>query len=93
MFPGESLKKQLSPTLKDNLPELDDSVFVSEEQKAKYLSMVGTAQWFVTLGRFNIAIAISILSLYRVALCKGHLKCMKQLYSYVKHFPNAPVHI
>ena len=55
--------------------------------------MVGTAQWFVTLGRFNVAIAISILSLYRVALCKGHLKCMKQLYSYVKHFPNAPVHI
>ena len=34
MFPGETLKKQLSPALIGNHPELDDSEFVSEEEKA-----------------------------------------------------------
>ena len=53
--------------------EYDDLEFVSEEDKAKnknkakYMSMISTAHWLVTLGRFNIAIAMSTLSLYRVA--------------------------
>ena len=48
--------------------------------------MVQTAQGLVTLGRFDITITVSTLSLYRVAPCKGHLEHMKQLYGYVKHF-------
>ena len=77
MFPGETVKKKSSPMLKGDHPELDDSEYVSEEEKAKYKSMLGTAQWLVTLGRFGIAIAMSTLSSYRVAPHKGHLKCMK----------------
>ena len=49
MFPGETLKKQSSPILKRDHPELDDSEFISEEDKAKYMSMIGTAQWLITL--------------------------------------------
>ena len=67
MFPGETLKKQASPIHKGDHPELDDSEFVSEEDKAKYMSMIGTAQWLITLGRFDITITVSTLSLYRVA--------------------------
>ena len=48
-------------------------------------------RWLVTLGGFDISIAMSTLSLYRVAPQKGCLKCMKQLYGYVKHFPHAAV--
>ena len=44
---------------------------------AKYMSMIGTAQWLVTLGRSDSAIAMSTLSSYRVAPCKGHLEPMK----------------
>ena len=68
MFPGEPLKKQSSPIHKGDHPELDESEFISEEDKAKYMSMISTVQWFVTLGRFDITIAVSTLSLHRVAL-------------------------
>ena len=49
MFPGETLKKQSSPILKGAYPELDESEFVSEEDKVTYISMISTAQWLVTL--------------------------------------------
>ena len=62
MFPGESLKKQSSPILEGDHPKLDDSEFVSEEEKTKYMSMMGTVQWLITLGRFDIAITLSTLS-------------------------------
>ena len=65
MFPGESLKKQSSSIVKGDHPELDDVEFVSEEDKAKYMSMISTAQWPVTLGRLAIAITMSTLSSYR----------------------------
>ena len=64
IFPGETLKKQSSPILKGDHPELDDLEFISEEEKAKYMSMISTAQWLVTLGRFVIAVAMSTLSSY-----------------------------
>ena len=70
------LKKQSSPILKDSHPELDDSEFIEEEDKAKYMSMISTAQWLVTLRRFDITITMSTLSSYRVAPQKEHLECM-----------------
>ena len=67
IFPGELLKKQSSTILKGDHPELDDSEFISEEDKAKYMSMIRTAQWLVTLGRIDITINASTLSSYREA--------------------------
>ena len=67
MFPGETPKKQSSPILKGHYPELDDLEFISEEEKAKYMFMIGTAPWLVKLGRFDITIIMSTLSLYKVA--------------------------
>ena len=79
IFPGEPLKKQSSPILKGDHPELDDSEFMSEEDKAKYMSMIGTAQWLVTLGRFDITITVSTLSSYRVSDCMGTLNISPML--------------
>ena len=86
IFPVETLKKQPSPIIKRDHAELDNLESISEEEKAIYMSMVGTAQWLVTLKRFDIAIAMSTLSLYR-ALQKGRVECMKQLYVYIEQFP------
>ena len=77
MFPGQTLQKQSSPILKGDNPELDCSAFVSEEDKAKYMSMISTAQWLVTLRILDIVITMSTLSLYGVAPHKGHLEHMK----------------
>ena len=51
MSPEDSLKKESSPILKGDHPELYDMEFISEEDKVKYISMIGTAQsnrfgWF-----------------------------------------------
>ena len=67
MFPGEPLKKQSSPILKGDNPELDDSEFIYEEDKAICMSMICAAQWIVPPGRFDISITVSMLSLYGVA--------------------------
>ena len=69
--------KQSNPIFKGDYAKLDDLEFVSEEEKAKYMSMICTAQWLVTFGRCDIATTMSTLSSYRVAPCKGHLKHMK----------------
>ena len=39
----------IKPILKGDHPEFDDSDFVSEEDKAKYLSMINTTQCLVHL--------------------------------------------
>ena len=41
MFPGETLKKQSSPIIKGDHPELNDSKFVSEEERQN------TCPWLV----------------------------------------------
>ena len=51
MFPGETLKKQSSPLPSGDHPELDETDFLDEEGIAKYMSMIGAAQWLVTFGR------------------------------------------
>ena len=43
MFPQESLNKQSRTILKGDHPELDDLEFISVENKAKYMLMIGTA--------------------------------------------------
>ena len=62
MFPGEPPKKQSIPVLKGDHTELDDSELIPEEDMAKYMNMISTAHWLITLGRFDITIAMSTLS-------------------------------
>ena len=67
MFRGETLKKQSSPILRGDHQEFGDSESVLEENKAKYMSIISTAQWLITLDTFDISITVSTLSLCRVA--------------------------
>ena len=93
MFPGETLRKQSSPLQSADHPELDETDFLDEEGIAKYMSMVGATQWLVTLGRFDVAIAVNTLSSYRVAPRIGHMDRMKRLYGYVKHFQDGAIRV
>ena len=93
MFPGETLKKQSCPLQSGDHPELVETDFLDEEGIAKYMSMVGATQWLVTLGRFDVAIAVNALSSYRVAPRIGHMDRMKRLYGYVKHFQDGAIRV
>jgi len=59
--------------------------------------MVGSANWVVTLGRFDIAFALQSLAHFSMAPQIGHLARMAKLCSYLKHHCNAklvcdPIH-
>jgi hypothetical protein len=53
-----------TPIGNEYYPELDDSDFCSPLEASKYRSLIGSANWIVALGRFDIAYATSTLARY-----------------------------
>ena len=72
-------------------PELDTSTLCSEEEKSKYMSLVGCLQWAFTLGRIDIGTAVMTMSRFRVNPRVGHLERVKRIFSYLKHFKNTSI--
>ena len=54
--------KYSSPLEKNDHPELDLSPLLDEDGITRYQSLVGALQWTVTLGRFDIAVAVMTMS-------------------------------
>jgi len=72
-----------SPLERGDHPELDISEELGPEGVKHYQSLVGAAQWLISLGRLDIATAIMTMSSFRVAPRKGHLERMQRIYGYV----------
>lgn len=72
-----------SPLVSGDHPELDESGPLDDDDTAKYLSMIGSLQWLISLGRFDIACAVSTMSRFRLAPRVGHLERVKRIYRYV----------
>ncbi|MCP4273878.1 MAG: hypothetical protein GY781_18300, partial [Gammaproteobacteria bacterium] len=81
-------------------PELDDSALLNAEDHSKFRSLVGCANWLITLGRFDIAYAVNSLSRFSMQPRQGYLKAMIKVFGYLKKFykgkilidPNYPDH-
>ena len=69
-------------------PELDDSNLLLELGIRKYQMLIGMAQWAVTIGRLDIAFAVSSLSRFSAAPREHHLELACYLFGYVKKHPN-----
>ena len=54
-------------------PEQDTSSLCLPQEQAYYCSLIGSANWCVTLGRYDIAYATSTLAQYSIAPRTGHL--------------------
>ena len=50
------------PMAEKDHPELDDSPLCTADDASKYRSLLGSANWVITLGRFDIAYAVQSLS-------------------------------
>ena len=50
--------KITSPLVKGDHPEIDDSPFLGDKEIQQYQSLIGQFQWAISLGRFDIAVAI-----------------------------------
>jgi hypothetical protein len=68
-------------------PELDDSSHLSEDMHAKYRMMVGTLNWLVTLGRWDVHYAAQTFARYSQAPRQGHIDALRRVFGYLKHFP------
>lgn len=78
-----------SPLEKNDHPELDDSPLLDEDGIRKYQSLIGTLQWTISLGRFDIATAVMTMSSFRVAPREGHLDRLRRICGYLAKFKHA----
>jgi hypothetical protein len=69
-------------------PELDQSTLLPEAGIRKYQMLIGMAQWAVTIGRLDIAFAVSSLSRFSAAPRAHHLELALHLFGYLKKHPN-----
>jgi hypothetical protein len=68
-------------------PELDESSLLSAKDASVFRGMIGSANWMITLGRFDINYAVNTMSRYSMAPREGHLKAMHRVFGYLKAHP------
>jgi hypothetical protein len=72
-------------------PEADESELLGERDASIYRGFVGSANWMITLGRFDIAYATSSLAWFSMAPREGHMKAMHRLFGYMKKHPHGQI--
>ena len=83
--------KYNSPLNSNDSPEPDTSELLDEIGIKMFQSMIGALQWCVTLGRFDIAVAVMSLSSFRAAPREGHLKRAQHIYGYIRNHNKAAI--
>ena len=81
-------------------PEIDASPYLDDDGHHKFQSMVGSANWLITLGRFDIAYSVNTFSRHSMQPRQGHLIGMIRVFGYLNKFwkgrilvdPNYPKH-
>ena len=71
--------------------ETDTSDFCSSTDMSRYRSLLGSANWVITLGRFDIQYAVSTLSQYCIAPRVGHLQALQRIFGYLKEHPRGMI--
>lgn len=80
---GKQPKPVTSPLEKNDHPELDETELLDEDGIQQYQSLIGTLQWTISLGRFDVGTAVMSMSSYRVAPRIGHLERVKRICGYL----------
>ena len=69
-----------SPMAESLHPEVDDSPFLDAGGHHKFRSMIGCANWLITLGRFDIAYSVNSFSRHSMAPRQGHLSGIMRVF-------------
>jgi hypothetical protein len=89
----KEFKKYNTPISEELHPELDNSEFLEPLDISKYKSLIGSANWLITLGRFDIQFAISTLSQYSMAPRKGHMIALHRVFGYLARYMDGKIAI
>ena len=84
----EQFSKAKVPISDSYHPELDESPLLDAENITLYKSLIGSANWIVTLGRFDIAYSVSTFARYSMAPREGHLENLKKLFGCLRDNAN-----
>ena len=79
-----TLRSYGSPLLENYHPEKDESALLSEDMARLYQMLVGSANWIVTLGRFNILYAVTTMARFNQVPRQGHLNAMLRVFRYLE---------
>ena len=88
---GHAFAKHNSPMHDALHPEVDDSPFLDAKAHSQFRSLIGCANWIITLGRFDIAYSINLLSKFSQAPREGHLDALKRVFGCLKKFPKGSI--
>ena len=66
-------------------PGLNDTPLVPPEKISLYQSLLGSANWSIILGRFDINYAINTLSRYLMAPDEGNIKAVCRVFGYLSY--------
>src|SRR6478735_2529933 len=80
----EDFKKWNTPFCENYHAEMDETPLVPPSKISDYQSLLGSANWIITLGRFDIYCAINTLSRYSMAPREGHFKAMTRVFGYLR---------
>ena len=71
--------------------EVDDSPLPSDEDASEFRSVIGSLNWLITLGRFDVHCATNALSRFGMAPREGHMKAALRVLTHVKTFPKGKI--
>ena len=83
MFGHKPSTEAHSPSEAGDHPELDDSDFLDADGIQIHQSLIGSLQWCISLGRFDIAFAVMTMSAFWTAPRVGHLEHLKRICGYL----------
>ena len=81
--------KQRSLFISGYRPELDTSLELDKENMCYFQDLIGILRWAVDMGRSNVAVDVSILSINLTALLSGNLYQPFKLFVYLKYQPKS----
>ena len=93
MFSEPPTSRVYSPLDKGDHPELDESELLGPTGITQYQSLIGSLQWAVSIGRFDITTAVMTLSGFRAAPRRGHLDRAKRVVGYLSKMRHGAIRI
>ena len=88
---GYTFKSWNTPVSESLHPELDQSPLLTPADHSKYRTLIGCANWIVTLGRYDIAYATNLFSRFSQEPRVGHLDALKRVFGYLKKYSKGSI--
>jgi len=82
-----------SPIVQGDHPELDTSDLLEDAGIQICQSLIGSLQWAIQNGRFDIATAVMTLSRFRACPRQGHLNHVNHVIGYLSKFKHSVIRI